>query len=230
MSKKKLVVFEMAGTTVADKGNVSAAFIQAFLSHDMKIPAQEVHKVMGYRKIDAIRILLEHFYPDKKEQFPVLIPAIHNSFEHSMVEFYASDPFLVPLPGAENVFIRLKEMGIKTALNTGFTRTITNALLKRLNWLDPSPVDAIICSDEVPAGRPAPFMIAELMRQCDVTDPKDVVKIGDTEVDILEGRNAGCGMVVAVTTGAYNRSELLVLKPDYLIESLEDLLPLIMSN
>jgi phosphoglycolate phosphatase-like HAD superfamily hydrolase len=47
---------------------------------------------------------------------------------------------------------------------------------------------------------------------------------------VRAGRNAGCGMVVSVTTGAYSRSELLALQPDYLIESLEELLPLIISN
>ena len=61
MQAAKLVVFDMAGTTVADKGSVSAAFIQAFHSHELDIPAEEVHKVMGYRKVDAIRILLEVF-------------------------------------------------------------------------------------------------------------------------------------------------------------------------
>lgn len=228
MYKTKLVVFDMAGTTVADKGNVSASFIQAFFHYDLSIPAEEVHKVMGYRKIDAIRILLESFYPEKEEEYPVLIPAIHRYFEQSMVNFYKTDPSLVPLPGAENIFAQLHEMGIKTALNTGFTRNIADAILDSLNWKVPSTVDAVICSDEVPAGRPASFMIQELMRQCEITDPNDVVKIGDTEVDILEGRNAGCGMVVSVTTGAYTRNELLSFQPDHLVESLADLLPLIM--
>jgi hypothetical protein len=35
MHAAKLVVFDMAGTTVADKGNVSAAFIQPFLTDQM---------------------------------------------------------------------------------------------------------------------------------------------------------------------------------------------------
>jgi phosphonatase-like hydrolase len=230
MHETKLVVFDMAGTTISDNGNVSAAFIQSFKRHDLSIPAEEVLKVMGYRKIDAIRILLERFFPEKEEQFLVLIPAIHHDFEQAMVEFYRTDPSLQPLPGAERIFNQLKNMGIKTALNTGFTRTITDAILNKLNWLDPLAVDALICSDEVPAGRPAPFMIRELMRRCDVVDSADVVKIGDTEVDILEGRNAGCGLVVSVTTGAYTRSELLAFQPDYLIESLEGLLPLINSH
>ena len=227
MQTAKLVVFDMAGTTVVDKGSVSDAFIQAFHSHGLDIPAEEVHKVMGYRKVDAIRMLLELYYPDRKDQYPVLIPAIHHTFEQSMVDFYLADTELAPLPGAEELFNHFKTIGIKTALNTGFTRKITDAILHRLNWKESSPVDAVICSDEVPEGRPAPFMIQELMRQCGVTDPGQVVKVGDTEVDIQEGRNAKCGMVVSVTTGAYSRNELLALKPDHIINSLDNLLLLI---
>ncbi len=230
MLQAKLVVFDMAGTTIVDKGSVSAAFIQAFLSHELDIPAHEVHKVMGYRKVDAIKLLLERFYPGKKDQYADLIPAIHHTFEQSMVDFYLADTALAPLPGAEEIFKQLKSSGIKTALNTGFTRTITDAILQRLNWKDSSPVDAVICSDEVPEGRPAPYMIQELMRQCGVTDPVQVVKVGDTEVDILEGRNAHCGLVVSVTTGAYSRNELLALQPDHIIDSLENLIPLINKN
>jgi phosphonatase-like hydrolase len=230
MPQTKLVVFDMAGTTIVDKGNVSSAFIQAFLAHELDIPAHEVHKVMGYRKVDAIKLLLERFYPDMIDQYEDLIPAIHHTFEQSMVDFYLADTSLAPLPGAEEIFKQLKDSGIKTALNTGFTRKITDAILQRLNWKDSSPVDAVICSDEVPEGRPEPYMIQELMRQCGVTDPGQVVKIGDTEVDILEGRNAHCGLVVSVTTGAYSRNELLSLKPDHIIDSLENLIPLIQKN
>jgi phosphonatase-like hydrolase len=229
MQNVKLVVFDMAGTTVADKGNVAAAFIQSFLSHHLEIPFAEVHKVMGYRKMDAIRMLLQSFYPGKEKEYNTLIPSIHADFEQSMVDFYMSDHDLKPLPGAVSIFLQLQEKGIKTALNTGFTRLITDAILYRLNWKNPSPVDVVICSDEVPEGRPAPFMIRELMRVCGITDSREVVKVGDTEVDILEGRNANCGQVVSVTTGAYTRNELQVFNPDHIIDNLEELMLIIES-
>jgi phosphonoacetaldehyde hydrolase len=51
--------------------------------------------------------------------------------------------------------------------------------------------DHLVASDEVAAGRPAPDMIRYLMAKAQVTDPSCVVKVGDTPVDIAEGRNAG---------------------------------------
>jgi phosphoglycolate phosphatase-like HAD superfamily hydrolase len=57
-----------------------------------------------------------------------------------------------------------------------------------------------------------------------------VVKIGDTEVDINEGINAGCAIVVAVTTGAFTRDQLEPYAPDYIIDNLSELPALIFNR
>ena len=36
------------------------------------------------------------------------------------------------------------------------------------------------------------------MKQYDITDPQTVCKIGDTENDMKEGKNANCGFIVGV--------------------------------
>ena len=82
------------------------------------------------------------------------------------------------------------------ALNTGFTRSITDAILHRLRWDDRSPlIDQVICSDEVARGRPSADMIQVLMDNLGIDSPARVLKVGDTEVDVEEGRNAACGRV-----------------------------------
>ena len=111
-----------------------------------------------------------------------------------MIEFYLNDETLAPLPHAEAVFRALKKQGIKVALNTGFTRSITDTILHRLRWDDRSPlIDQVICSDEVPRGRPYADMIEVLMDDLGIGSPAQVLKVGDTEVDVEEGRNAACG-------------------------------------
>ena len=63
-----------------------------------------------------------------------------------------------------------------------------------------------------------------------VGDARAVVKVGDTEVDVREGRNANCGLVVAVTTGAYTRDALAAHAPDRIIDRLDELLPLMRAG
>lgn len=241
MSSIQLVVFDIAGTTVRDKGNVAEAFIAAFKDYGITIPVAEVKKVMGFRKMDAVVLLLEKFgagrkafFPDKEEEFAEKMDAeeladrIHMRFIDRMIEFYRNDETLAPLPHAEAVFRALKKQGIKVALNTGFTRSITDTILHRLRWDDRSPlIDQVICSDEVQRGRPYADMIEVLMDDLGVESSAHVLKIGDTEVDVEEGRNAACGVVVSVTTGAYTREQLEPYGPDFIIDDLQELLPII---
>jgi phosphonatase-like hydrolase len=224
MSNYKLVVFDMAGTTIRDKGNVAEAFIKALAQHHITVPVEEVNKVMGWRKKEAIKMLLKKFHTVDE----ALIETIHEQFTQNMIDFYKNDEDLQPLPFAEDVFTTLRNQNIKVALNTGFTRAITDVLLEKLNWQNGNVVDDVIASDEVKEGRPHPFMIQELMKRHGIEETSAVVKVGDTEVDVLEGRNSGCGLVVAVTTGAYTREALEEYQPHKIIDSLHELPSLIL--
>jgi phosphonatase-like hydrolase len=227
MSSIQLVVFDIAGTTVGDKGNVAEAFITAFKDYGFTIPGADVKRVMGFRKMDAIALLLGKFVPERKDD-DELADRIHTRFIDKMIEFYMNDETLAPLPHAEAVFRALKKRGIRVALNTGFTRSITDTILHRLRWDDRSPlIDQVICSDEVARGRPHADMIEVLMEDLGIESPARVLKVGDTEVDVEEGRNAACGKVVSVTTGACTREQLQSYGPDFIIDDLQELLPII---
>jgi phosphoglycolate phosphatase-like HAD superfamily hydrolase len=71
-------------------------------------------------------------------------------------------------------------------------------------------------------------MIRKIMEQLGVAEAAEVVKVGDTSVDVLEGQFAGCGLVVAVTTGAYTKEQLLEYQPDQIIDSMQQLPALIL--
>jgi phosphonatase-like hydrolase len=217
-----LVVFDIAGTTVADKGNVKDAFLKAFQQAGYPIPAAEVDAVMGYRKKDAIKILLAAYYPEVQHN-EQLIEEIHFIFNSAMIHFYETNLSLRPLPFAEETFRLLKEQQIKVALNTGFTRVITDVILNRLNWVNSDLIDCVVTSDEVKEGRPEPYMIEAIMKALGINQSGQVMKVGDTEVDVAEGRKARCGKVVSITTGACTREQLQQFKPDYIIESLSEI-------
>ena len=182
---------------------------------------------MGYRKKEAVQIIIDKYIPDLRNKSGI-VNNIHEDFTNQMVKFYETYEGLSPLPFAEKVFLELQNNKIKVALNTGFTKVIAAPILKRLGWDTASFINAVICSDEVPEGRPHPYMIEQLMQKLHIRYPENVAKVGDTKVDIEEGQNAGCGMVVAVTTGAYTKEQLAKYQPDHIIDSLERLPPLIL--
>lgn len=224
----QLVVFDIAGTTVRDEGNINQCFQESFGEAGVRqVSAADVNAVMGYRKMEAIKIIMDQYAPGKVAADPGILYRIHDVFSRKMVSFYQEDPDLEPLPYALESFEWLGKQGIKVGLDTGFTREITDAILTRLGWKQSPLIHAVVCSDEVPEGRPYPYMIRSLMQQTSISDPLQVVKIGDTAVDIEEGRNAGCGSVIAVATGAYSSAQLQLHHPDHLIQSLLELPALI---
>ena len=220
----KLAVFDMAGTTVADDNFVAKAFINAFAINGYDITEEQVNPLMGYKKIVAIKTVLDQLGEEYDDE---LLEDIHTDFEDEMIEFYESDPAVKAIKNAEDVFMQLKEKGVSIALNTGFPKSIADAIVDRLQWVDRGLIDDYIASDEVENGRPDPSMIKELMLRAGIDDSKDVVKIGDTTVDIEEGKNAGCAYVIAVTSGAATRSQLEEFQPTHIIDDLSELMDIL---
>ncbi len=216
----QLAVFDIAGTTVKDRDYVAIAFIEAFQHYGIDLQVNEISPLMGFKKTEAIeRVLI-----DKQVAHTVnVIEDIHNHFVNAMVSFYATAHEVEPLPGAEDIFRLLHEKGIHVVLNSGFPRVIVDAIVDRLGWMENGLIDGYIASDEVEMGRPYPIMIHQLMKQFGVESPAAVIKIGDTMVDIQEGRMAACGLVLAVTTGAYTREQLAEYSPDHILDSLDEI-------
>ena len=66
-------------------------------------------------------------------------------------------------------------------------------------------------------------MILLAMKNTGITDAEKVLKVGDSAIDIEEGKNANCGITVGVLTGAQNRAQIQEANPTYIIESLNEL-------
>jgi phosphonatase-like hydrolase len=227
----ELVVFDMAGTTVYDGDAVNASFCATLAAWGIEADAAAVNTVMGLPKPEAIRILLEHFgRPRGVIPSVETINAIHQDFTSRMRNYYATDPAVREVPGAAAAFAALRRAGIRVALNTGFFRPIAEVLLTRLGWRAPAVIDADVTSDEVPHGRPHPDMIRQLMKRLGIQDPRRVAKVGDTKADLEEGTNAGCSLVVGVTTGSFSREQLQACPHTHILESVAEVLALLLPE
>ena len=132
------------------------------------------------------------------------------------------------MPGAESVFKQLRQNEILVVLNTGYHATIAKLLLDKLNWKVGEEIDLLVTASDVNKGRPSPDMILLAMEKLHIINPNSVVKVGDSIVDIMEGKNAGCGINIGVTTGAQNKEMLLMAAPDFVIHGLDEILPIVL--
>ena len=216
----RLAVFDIAGTTVQDEGAVANAYRNAFVKNGYEITLEETHPYMGVKKIIAVRMMLERL---GEEFTDADVEDIHTDFVEEMINYYEYNTSVKPFMDTEEVFVQLKEMGVRIALNTGFPKVIADTIIDRFQWMEKNLVDDYIASDEVENGRPSALMIEQLMQRAGIEDPQEVVKVGDTFVDIEEGRNAGCKYIVAVTTGSGTKEELEEYAPTHIISSLSEL-------
>ena len=230
MKNIRLVVFDIAGTTVKDNGEIAAAFWNALKEYSYIVPMGRINALMGYKKPEAIRKIVEEYEDQKERISDEYIDAIHERFLELMIEYYQTTPEVVALPNVMEGFSFCKENNIKIGLDTGFSKNITDVIIKRLGWIDNGIINYVVSSDEVPAGRPQPYMIQRMMSEAGVTDAHQVIKIGDTEVDIQEGKNAGCFYSIAVTTGAFTRKQLEPYQPSFIIDDVKEIIAIMSNN
>ena len=214
----------MAGTTVSDENYVALAFQKAMSKFGYELEIATINPIMGYEKPIAIEMMLQKHEEDKNRINANLILNIHNEFVRLMMDFYKTAK-IIALPKVEKTFTALRDKGIKIGLDTGFSKDIAELILKRLGWEE--KVDYMVASDEVKHGRPHPDMIHKIMAQFSIEDPKEVAKVGDTEVDVNEGKNAGCKYVIGITTGAFTRSELEPHGPTHIIDDIYQVVSII---
>jgi phosphonatase-like hydrolase len=122
------------------------------------------------------------------------------------------------MPHAVSTFERLRTAGIKIALNSGFDRDIMDLILRRVGW-PAGLLDAVVCGDDVAAGRPAPDLILESMERTGVRDPDRVAAVGDTRLDLEAAAAAGARYRIGVLSGAHGREILEAAPCTHLVQS-----------
>ncbi|HEY4195190.1 MAG TPA: HAD hydrolase-like protein [Mucilaginibacter sp.] len=223
----KLVVFDIAGTTVKDDHNVSKAFQAALKKYNYQVPLEMINPLMGYEKNQAITQMLHLHEEDESKISSELVDQIHQEFIKQMIHFYQFEPGIEPLPHVEDTFAALHNSGIQVGINTGFSKDIAETVINRLQWRERGLIDYLVGSDEVELGRPHPYMIQKMMLEGGITDPLEVAKVGDTEVDVREGQNTGCRYVIGVTTGIFTREELEAYHPTHIIDDIAQVIDII---
>ncbi|AQW94300.1 HAD family hydrolase [Elizabethkingia anophelis] len=222
MEKKiKLVVFDMAGTTIDENNLVYKTVRKAVNEYGYNVSLEEVLQYgAGKEKQQAIKDVLENCTVEQNTEQQAEI--IFTYFKKALEQAY-DEVQVKPVKGVPELFTRLRSKGIKIALNTGYDSKTANKLLQQVGWENGRDVDAVITAEDVLNGRPHPDMIYKAMKDLTIDDSQFVLKAGDSEIDIEEGKNAGCGITIGVLSGAQTREQLQAANPDYILDSLAEL-------
>ncbi len=191
-----LIIFDWAGTLV-DFGCRAplTALHQAFENAGLPISDAIARRPMGAHKRDHIHEILGDAEVAKRvrtdlgrEPDDSLVGEIYHEFSMRLPSLMVAHADAIP--GAVDALRWVRGRGIRIGSTTGYTRSMMDALepLARAAGIAP---EWVICADEVAHGRPAPWACFRIAEQCGVYPMSRCVKIGDTPVDMAEGRNAG---------------------------------------
>jgi len=216
----ELVALDMAGTTIEEGGAVYDALRGAVVGRGGTLTDEDVAPWMGADKRQAIRAL--SVMASGEEPDDATVEEIYATFHDRLLASYRESPPR-PIDGVPEAFVALRSAGVKVALTTGFSADVHGPLLETLGWDAPATVDAIVCTDDVPLGRPAPYMVFRAMERTGVTDVRRVLVAGDTPRDLQAGMNAGALAVVGVGTGGVGLAELGRHRHTHLLASLATL-------
>jgi phosphonatase-like hydrolase len=213
----KMVVFDMAGTTVNEDNVVYKTLQEAVKNAGFEVSLERVLAYgAGKEKLQAIKDVLTSMSVTEVDTKSV---EIFSRFREMLKTAYENLDVRT-FEGTENLFDYLHKKGIKVVLNTGYDRKTATNLLSKLQWTQGQEFDLLVTADDVVNGRPHPDMIFHAMEKLAVTDASEVIKIGDSAIDIEEGKAAGCYLTLGVTTGAQTSEQLKKANPNYIINSL----------
>jgi len=206
MSAIRAVIFDWAGTVV-DYGSRAPvhAMLELFARHGVAATVAQERAPMGAHKREHIREMLA------MPEIAAAWRARHGEapgegeLERLYREFIPLQTEVIGrhaevLPHVPEAMRELRRRGIRVGSTTGYTREMTGALVAAAARGGFAP-DAMVCADEAPEGRPAPWMALEAARRMNAWPMRACIKIGDTVADIAEGRNAGMWSAGVTKTG-----------------------------
>jgi len=202
----RAVLLDWAGTAI-DHGSRAPArvFVEVFAAVGIELTESEARGPMGLAKRDHVAAILAlprvHELWSRIHQrhpSPVDVDDIYRRFLPLQKAVLADH--CEPIPGVVEAVDFCRRHGIAIGSTTGYTRELMDVVIPAAARAGFAP-DVVICSDEISAGRPAPwanFRAAERLR---IYPPAAIVVIDDTAPGVAAGRNAGMPTLGVTLTG-----------------------------
>ncbi|MBO7514211.1 MAG: HAD-IIIA family hydrolase [Lachnospiraceae bacterium] len=180
-----LIIFDLDGTLLNTLDDLTDSLNHVLAAHGL--PQHSKQAVKGFVG-NGVRKLIQRAVPEgeKNPLFETVLEENKAYYrEHMNVK-------TAPYPGIRKALKRLKEAGYILAIASNKYDTATQGLREQF-FAD--TIDVAIGDGVVATKKPAPEIIEEVMRRCGITDRKQVLYVGDSDVDIQTAENAGIACI-----------------------------------
>lgn len=214
---KKIVIFDLDGTLLNTIADLATATNQALNHYGYPTHPIETYPFFVGNGIDK---LLERALPEDKRTHED-IQGLRSYFIPYYNEHNAD--FSTPYPGIPELLQALQNRKIRLAVASNKYQKATEKLIS--HYFPNIHFDAVLGQREGIPVKPHPTIIHDILQIANL-EPKDVLYVGDSGVDMQTALNAGV-KAVGVTWGFRPRTELESLHPAAIINQAEDLLNLL---
>ena len=200
------ILFDWAGTTV-DLGSRAPAqvFVEIFRQRGVAITVAEAREPMGRAKRDHIAAVVAMPRVAQEWQRVHGQPAAEADVTAMYEDFLPLQKSVLSegsdvIAGIPATMAWLRQRGIRIGSTTGYTRELMSIVAPLAAAQGYTP-DVIVCSDEVSAGRPAPWLNLRAAAELRTDTAANVMVVDDTIVGIQAGQAAGMMTVAVSLTG-----------------------------
>jgi HAD superfamily hydrolase (TIGR01509 family) len=191
------VLCDIDGTLVQSNWLHAAAWKDAFAVIDIQLELEAVRRQIG---------------KGGDELIPVFVPWWKRSMIEEPLKAYRKFIFqqdylheVKPFPKVRELFLRMRQAGIRTALSSSANKDDLEAYKKIANIAD--LIDESTSADDADRSKPHPDIFESTLSKLGAK-PDNVLALGDTPYDAEAAGKAGI-RTIGVTTGGWSRSDLL---------------------
>ncbi|MBF0435151.1 MAG: HAD-IA family hydrolase [Magnetococcales bacterium] len=209
-----LVIFDCDGTLMDSLEGIWQTVNLAMQAQNLgkRFDRHEVAEIVGL----SLETAFSHLLPRANSELcRTMALAYKEEFRKSTLTGMPEAPLF---PGVETTIKQLHQAGLVLGVATGKSLAGLQRSL-RAHCLEPY---FTFCqtADSAPS-KPHPAMITHILDQSGLS-PDRTLMVGDTDFDIIMGRNAGV-KTCAVTFGCHNKMRLEKAMPDYWIDQMTEL-------
>ncbi|TGA97381.1 pyrophosphatase PpaX [Sporolactobacillus shoreae] len=207
----RTVLFDLDGTLINTNNLILASFQYTL---DRYFPGKYTKKDLIPFIGEPLELSFDHVDPAQRDEM-IEVYRAHNSKFH--------DRLVTEFPHVHETLEKLSSEGCKMGVVSTKKRDMVNRGLEFTHIA--GYFDTVVTSDDVARLKPDPEPVEKAMVQL-AAQPESTLMVGDSPSDILAGSGAHV-RTAAVGWSMKGRSVLEKLHPDYLIDSMNDLLKLV---
>lgn len=207
----RAVLFDLDGTLIDTGALILASFRHATAAvFGEALPDEIVMRGVGI----PLRLQMTEFAPERADELLAAYRA-HNAAHH--------DALAREFPGTTATLDRLKERGLPLAVVTSKSTTMAERGLRHFGLRE--YFETVVSADDVTVYKPDPFPLRVAAGRLSVP-LEECAYVGDSPHD-MQAAVEGGAVSIAALWGVFEREEVLAPRPDFALDSISDLVPLL---